>query len=66
LDQEKTDQELAEESTETAKEIAAVSPAEWKRVIQCKARGELLFVAQKYGSDGVRRFLRHLTIVWRN
>ena len=57
---EKTDQELAVESTETAKEVATVSQWNWQRVLRYKARADLLIVAELHGEEGVTRFLRGL------
>jgi hypothetical protein len=58
---EKTDEELATEQTEQAKEIATVGFWDWKRVCRYRARGELLVVAEKRGQEGVSAFLRELT-----
>lgn len=71
---EKSDEELAEEQTETAEEITTVGWSDWQRVLQYKVRGDLLIVAETDGAEGVKRFLwglrdrrnRRERQVWRN
>jgi hypothetical protein len=74
VEQERTDQELAEEKTEDGEFVAAIPHLDWRRVVRSQARAELLIVARKHGAPGVRAFLERLAEtdrktpqhVWRN
>jgi hypothetical protein len=75
LEAEKTDEELAQELTEAAVEIATIGRSDWRRVLRYDARATVLIVAEKDGSDGLRAFLHNLADfdstrlrnqVWRN
>src|SRR5262249_22379815 len=45
LEHEKSDLELAEESTEEAQVVAVIRDDDWERILRCKARGEILTIA---------------------
>jgi hypothetical protein len=72
---EKTDEQLAEESTETAQQVTTVDRCNWRCVLRNHAQADLLITAETEGEEGVKRLLRVLADrsnrdckrqVWRN
>jgi hypothetical protein len=58
---EKTDEQLAEEQTDTADTLALLSSEHWKKVLSLdndskKVRAELLIIARKEGFEGIRKW----------
>jgi len=60
LEDEKSDQVLAQESTETAKEIASIDFSDWKRVLRYDARASVLIISENSGRKGLATFLQTL------
>jgi hypothetical protein len=57
---EKTDEQLAEQSTEEAVLMGTVGEWDWQRVLRYKFRAKLLMIAELNGFEGVLKFLSDL------
>ncbi len=57
---EKTDQEIAEAPLVEEEYVTTLDHEQWKLVLRCNARFELLKVAQEYGAEGVAALLDDL------
>lgn len=63
LGREKSDQELGEEQTETADEVAKICTSDWMRVLRWGARATVLIIAENGGQRSLTIFLRALAEV---
>lgn len=60
LDAEKSDQELAEEIEKGSELLGSLSLKQWRVVVQCNKRGELLHLAAQNNIELVRAYISHL------
>jgi hypothetical protein len=57
LEQEKSDRALAEECTENAQLVTIIPEDVWQTILRCKARAEVLAIAEARGAKGLEAFL---------